>query len=159
MLAYNNKGKASSSRTSTCSSKRFREPIAQPPLFKPSTPGIGEVWIDLQYEKTHKTKPGTATAVDASSWKVTKKFGLPELNMNNPHNMWTDRDQKLIYQTQWFANAQRVRPLLRQARADDEVGDAPAHVMTRVDTDQLHVGLNGEDSVVELAPGATRSTA
>ena len=31
-----------------------------------------------------------------------------------------------------------------------KVGEDPAHVMTRVDTRQVHVGLNGEDSVVEL---------
>ena len=29
-------------------------------------------------------------------------MALPQINMNNPHNMWTDRDQKLIYQTEWF---------------------------------------------------------
>ena len=28
-----------------------------------------------------------------------------------------------------------------------------AHVMTRVDTDQVHVSINGEDNVVELSPG------
>jgi hypothetical protein len=30
------------------------------------------------------------------------------------------------------------------------MGHDPAHVMTRVDTEQVHVGLNGEDGVVEL---------
>lgn len=37
------------------------------------------------------------------------------------------------------------------------VGESPSHVMTRTDTDQLHVALNGSpnnDSVVELAPMA-----
>ena len=24
--------------------------------------------------------------------------------MNNPHNMWTNSDQTVIYQTQWFSN-------------------------------------------------------
>jgi hypothetical protein len=34
---------------------------ALPVLSNPGTPGIGEVWIDLEYEKTgSKTKPGTA---------------------------------------------------------------------------------------------------
>ena len=159
VLAYNSKGKAKLiPNLDVFMQKRFREPIAQPPLFKPGTPGVGEVWIDLQYEKTkNKTKPGTATAVDTSSWAVTKKFGLPQQNMNNPHNMWPDRAQKLIYQTQWFSNKLSVfdRQSGKHVRTI-EVGDAPAHVMTRVDTDQIHVGLNGEDSVVELAPGATK---
>jgi DNA-binding beta-propeller fold protein YncE len=159
VLAYNNRGKAKLvPNLDVFMQKRFREPIVQPPLFKPDTPGIGEVWVDLQYEMTKsKTKPGTATAVDVSDCTVSKKFGLPAIDMNNPHNMWTDRAQKLIYQTQWFSNKLTVFD-----RATGEhirsivVGDAPAHVMTRVDTDQIHVGLNGADSVVELAPGATK---
>jgi DNA-binding beta-propeller fold protein YncE len=72
--------------------------------------------------------------------------------------MWTDRNQNLIYQTQWFDsrltvfkrnNGQLVRNI--------SVGEAPAHVMTRVDTDEVHVTINGDDrneSVVELSPGA-----
>jgi DNA-binding beta-propeller fold protein YncE len=129
------------------------------PIPGPVTPpqkGIGEVWVDTEYEMTAgKTKPGTATAVDASSWKVAKKVSLPEINMNNPHNMWTDVDQKVIYQTQWFATKLTVfdrksGKLLRNI----EVGEAPAHVMTRVDTDQVHVSINGEGNIVELSPGA-----
>ena len=159
VLAYNNKGRAKLvPNLVVFMQKHFREPIAQPPLFKPDTPGVGEVWVDLQYEMTAgKSKPGTATAVNAENWTVAKKFGLPEINMNNPHNMWTDRAQKLIYQTQWFSNKLTVFDRATGAHIRSiEVGDAPAHVMTRVDTDQIHVGLNGADSVVELAPGATK---
>ena len=129
-------------------------PLAAP--FKPAQKGIGEVWIDTEYENTAgKTKPGTATAVDVSSWKVTKKVALPEINMNNPHNMWTDVDQKLIYQTQWFDTKLTVfdrttGTLVRNL----EVGESPGHVMTRVDTDQVHVSINGGGEVVELSPGA-----
>ncbi|MEP6890805.1 MAG: copper oxidase, partial [Nitrospirota bacterium] len=101
-----------------------------------------------------KTKPGTALAVDASTWKVTKRVALPTINMNNPHNMWTDKDQTVIYQTQWFDHMLTV--FNRETGAlvrNIHVGDAPAHVMTRVDTDQVHVSLNGEDAVIELNPG------
>jgi DNA-binding beta-propeller fold protein YncE len=131
-------------------------PLAAP--FNPAQKGIGEVLVDTEYENTaHKSKPGTITAVDASSWKVTRKVALPEINMNNPHNMWTDIDQKLVYQTQWFDTKLTVfdrttGKLLRNI----DVGEAPAHVMTRVDTDQVHVSINGEDDVVELSPGATQ---
>jgi DNA-binding beta-propeller fold protein YncE len=124
--------------------------------FAPAQKGVGEVWIDTEYENTAgKTKPGTATAVDASSWKITRKVALPQINMNNPHNMWTDIDQKLIYQTQWFDTKLTVfdRSSGKLVRNID-VGEAPAHVMTRVDTDQVHVSINGEDAVVELSPGA-----
>ena len=47
-----------------------------PGNVKPATPGVGEVWVDTQFEKTAgKTKPGTATAVDVENWKVSKKVG------------------------------------------------------------------------------------
>jgi DNA-binding beta-propeller fold protein YncE len=159
VLAYDKRGRAKLvPNLDVFMQQRFREPIALPPLSKPSIPGVGEVWLNLEYEKTKsKTKPGTATALDAADWSVTKKFGLPEVNLNNPHNMWTDRAQKLIYTTQWFSNSLTVfeRATGKHVRTI-EVGDAPAHVMTRVDTDQIHVGLNGEDSVAELSPGATK---
>jgi DNA-binding beta-propeller fold protein YncE len=135
---------------------RYGNNLAIPGPSKPTQKGIGEVWVDTQYEMTEsKSKPGTATAVDVSSWKVTKKVSLPEINMNNPHNMWTDIDQKLIYQTQWFDTKltvfnRQTGKLVRNV----EVGESPAHVMTRVDTDQVHVTINGEDNVVELSPGA-----
>jgi DNA-binding beta-propeller fold protein YncE len=128
-------------------------PIAAP--FNPAQPGVGEVWIDTEYEETSgKTKPGTATAIDASSWKVTKKVALPEINMNNPHNMWTDKDQKVIYQTQWFDTKLTVFDRTTGKLLQNlDVGESPAHVMTRVDTDQVHVSINGEDNIVELSPG------
>ncbi|MGD1837947.1 MAG: multicopper oxidase domain-containing protein, partial [Nitrososphaeraceae archaeon] len=72
-------------------------------LFNPQVPGIGEVWVNTQFEITEgKSKPGTATKVNTSTWEVEQKVSLPEINMNHPHNMWTDSDQKIIYQTMWF---------------------------------------------------------
>jgi DNA-binding beta-propeller fold protein YncE len=135
---------------------RYGNKLPLAPLFKPAQKGVGEVWVDTEYENSaSKTKPGTVTAVNASSWKITRKVALPEINMNNPHNMWTDIDQKLIYQTQWFDTKLTVfdrttGKLLRNI----DVGEAPAHVMTRVDTDQVHVSINGEGDVVELNAGA-----
>jgi plastocyanin len=138
---------------------KFNTPKTLPALTqRPGTPGVGEVWIDTQMEKTAgKTKSGTATKVDVSSWKVDRKVALPEVNMNNPHNMWTDKDEKYIYQTEWFGNKLDVfeRATGRFVR-QIEVGPDPSHVMTRTDTDQLHVALNGGASVVELSPGATK---
>jgi len=139
---------------------RYGNDTTLPALANPATPGVGEVWVDTQFELTaRKTKPGTATRVDASTWQVARKVALPKIDMNNPHNMWTDKDQTLIYQTQWFDNKLTVfnRATGKLVR-NISVGEAPAHVMTRTDTDQLHVTLNGTDkveSVVELAPLAT----
>jgi YVTN family beta-propeller protein len=136
---------------------RYGNDIPLPPLSVPSTPGVGEVWVDTQFELTAgKSKPGTATAIDATTWQPRRKVALPQITMNNPHNMWTDRNQRLIYQTQWFDTKLTVFDRESGRLIDNiTVGEAPAHVMTRVDTDELHVTLNGAertDSVVELAP-------
>jgi len=127
------------------------------PLDGPQTPGaqgVGEVWVDAEYEKTTgKTKPGTATAVDVVNWVVSKRVTLPDINMNNPHNMWTDKDQTVIYQTQWFDNKLTVFNRETGALIENrKVGESPAHVMTRVDNDDVHVSMNGEDHVLELSP-------
>lgn len=136
---------------------RYGNDLPLPPLSAPATPGVGEVWVDTQFELTAgKGKPGTATAIDATTWQPRRKVALPQINMNNPHNMWTDRNQRLIYQTQWFDTKLTVFERESGRLVDNiTVGEAPAHVMTRVDTDELHVTLNGAertDSVVELAP-------
>ncbi len=133
---------------------RYGNNLDIPGPTKPSTAGVGEVWVDAEYEKTAgKTKPGTATAVDVVNWVVSKRVTLPAINMNNPHNMWTSADQLVIYQTQWFDTKLTVfnretGVLVRNV----EVGESPAHVMTRVDTDDVHVSMNGEDHVLELSP-------
>src|SRR4030095_477901 len=104
----------------------------------PVDPGVGEVWVDAEHEKTAtKTKPGAVTAIEPHQWEVTKKCGLPEVNLNNPHNMWTDRDQRLIYQTQWFSDKLTVFDRLTGRILNNiAIGEARAHVITRVDHDQ-----------------------
>jgi len=140
-------------------SQRYGNDLTLPPLFKPATAGVGEVWVDTQFERTAgKEKPGTASRVDGTTWNVIRKVALPSINMNNPHNMWTDRSQSLIYQTEWFDSKLTVfeRETGRFLRRIS-VGEAPSHVMTRTDTDEVHVAVNGEESpqaVVELSPGA-----
>jgi hypothetical protein len=121
---------------------------------KPRKKGIGEVWIDTAYELTQgkpEWTPGTMTVVSATGWDVKRKIALPEQKMNNGHNMWASHDQKQIYQTEWHGKSLYV---LNRANGkllqEIEIGNDPAHVMTRVDTQQVHVTLNGEDSVVEL---------
>jgi DNA-binding beta-propeller fold protein YncE len=158
VLAYDKDGKAVSvPDLNAAFQSYFHEPVSLPAATPPVGKGVGEVWVDTEYEQTAaKTKPGTATAVDASDWSVTRKVALPSVNMNNPHNMWTDRSQSVIYNTEWFDNKldvfdRKTGSLLRSV----EVGEAPAHVMTRVDTDQVHVSLNGEGSMLELSPFGT----
>jgi hypothetical protein len=120
----------------------------------PTTPGIGEVWVDTQYEESAGKGPGypsTITVVDAATWEVKRKVALPAQKMNNGHNMWASHDQNQIYQTEWHGESLYVLN-----RADGSfkqelvLGHDPAHVMTRVDTQQVHAGLNGSDAVAEM---------
>lgn len=132
--------------------KTLSHPVA------PAAPGVGQVWVDTQFEMmAQKTKPGTVTAVDASTFKVVRKVGLPGHGtnsgdgMNNPHNMWTDRDQNVIYQTEWFDHYlsvfdRKTGAFVRRI----ETGLAPAHVMTRTNNDQVHVSQNGDNNVREF---------
>jgi len=128
-------------------------------ISHPTHPGVGEVWVDTQFEMmAQKTKPGTATAVNATSWAVERKVGLPHHGtrkgdgMNNPHNMWTDRNQTVIYQTEWFDNYLSVFDRKTGAFLNRiPAGDAPAHVMTRTTNDQVHVSQNAGNNVRELS--------
>jgi DNA-binding beta-propeller fold protein YncE len=133
---------------------RYGQNLTLDNLDKPDGAGIGEVWINTQFEETaNKTKPGTASAVNATTWELTKKVALPEINMNNAHNMWADKDQNLIYTTQWFDNKTSIfdRDTGRLIK-NIEVGNDPSHVMTSTKTDELMVVLHGEQGVAVLGP-------
>jgi len=129
-----------------------------------STPqhnGIGEVWINTQFENTaEKDNVGSSTAVDTSTWTVTKKIALPEIDMNHPHNMWTDLNQDVIYQTMWFDTRLAMFDRATGELIDEvTLGHSPSHVMTRPDGNQdIFVAMNGEDSnasVIQLEGSAT----
>jgi DNA-binding beta-propeller fold protein YncE len=132
--------------------------------FEPSKSGVGEVWVDTQFEKTinknpHGTpqdKPGTVTVVNTDNWEVERKIALPEINMNHPHNMWANAEQDTIYQTQWFGT-----DMVAIDRESGEmiknvfVGQSPSHVMTAPSGDnegKLYIAMNGEEQVTELDP-------
>ncbi len=138
---------------------RYGQDIALEGLFNPATPGIGEVWIDTQFEKTAgKTKPGTITVLDATNWTIKRKIALPAINMNHPHNIWSNADQSVIYQTQWFDN--KLTTIDRETGAlinNIQVGDSPSHVMTIPGTDEVTVAINGENGIVRFPAGATEA--
>jgi YVTN family beta-propeller protein len=138
---------------------KFAEPhILKAANLKPKTPGVGEVWVDTQMEKfAGKDKSGAATMIDPTTWTVKRKVALPEIDMDNPHNMWADKTYKYIYQTEWFSDKldmfeRATGKFVRQIT----VGPDPSHVMTRTDTDQMHVALNGGNAVMEVHPYATK---
>jgi len=133
---------------------------------KPAIKGIGEVWVDTQFELTEQKGPnfpGTMTVLSATDWNLTRKIALPQQKMNNGHNFWTSHNQNEIYQTEWQGNSLYVINRVNGALIQEldlvngpEVTSKgikchdPAHVMTRVDTEQVHTGCNGDDGVMEL---------
>lgn len=137
---------------------RYGQNVTLPALFNPTTPGVGEVWINTQFEKTAgKTKPGTITVLDAANWTLKRKIALPSINMNNPHNIWSNKDQSIVYQTQWFDT--KLTMINRENGAllhNIQVGDTPSHVMTLPSTDDITVAINGENGVVRIPAGTTK---
>ncbi|WP_293006142.1 multicopper oxidase domain-containing protein [Nitrosomonas sp.] len=131
-----------------------------PTPIPPTEHGVGEVWINTQFEKTaSKYKPGTITVVDATDWTVKRKIGLPEIDMNNPHNMWPNRDQSIIYQTQWFDNKlTMIKRKNGQLIKNIRVGYAPSHVMTLPTNDDATIAINGENSIAVIPAGTTHVT-
>ena len=128
-----------------------------PAQKNPTIKGVGEVWVDTQYEETVSkgpAYPSTMTVLDvagANAWKMKRKIALPAQKMNNGHNMWSSHDQRQIYNTEWHGKSiYSIDSTTGSLINEVVIGEDPAHVMTRVDTEQVHVTLNGEDSVVEL---------
>jgi hypothetical protein len=121
----------------------------------PQYQGIGEVWVNTQFEESAgKTKYGSATAVDTSTWEVTKKvFGTGEHAMNHPHNMWANTDNDIIYQTEWFDDELSSIDRENAVVLDNViVGDSASHVMTRpADGDKAYVALNGDNTNTSVA--------
>ena len=121
----------------------------------PATPGVGEVWVNTQFEQiAGKSKFGSATQLDAATWKIKQKVKGIDTNLNHPHNMWSDKAYRYIYQTEWFDK--RLTTFDRKTGdvySVVTVGQSPSHVITRPGTDVLYVAINGEDRVTKLSPG------
>jgi plastocyanin len=135
--------------------------IPLPSVEDPNTSGIGEVWVNTQFEttlnKNHEgtpsDKPGTITVVDAEEWEIERKISLPEINLNNPHNMWTDAKNEVIYQTAWFGSEMAIIDR-ESGELIHEVftGQSPSHVITSPETGNIYVAVNGEETVNEFDP-------
>jgi FtsP/CotA-like multicopper oxidase with cupredoxin domain/DNA-binding beta-propeller fold protein YncE/plastocyanin len=137
---------------------------------EPSVKGVGELWVNTQFERTFNKnpegvpydKPGTITVVDVEDWSIERKIALPEINMNHPHNMWSDAKNEVVYQTQWFDS--RMVTIDRETGKmvkDMFVGQSPSHVMTAPDGDNegnIYVAMNGEEQVVEIDPNTLEIT-
>lgn len=135
----------------------FSYPRTLPALKAPATPGVGEIWVATQMEDyAGKEKHGSITGINVEDWTIARTIAAPEINMNNVHNMWTDKNYEVIYGNEWFDNETDVfdRETGEFIRSL-EVGPNPAHVMTRPDNDNLTIGINAGTDIVEASPGAT----
>jgi YVTN family beta-propeller protein len=109
---------------------------------RPAVPGVGEVWVDSQFEQVAGQtddrgvpKPGTITVVDAATFGIEREItGLdPQARgrWNNPHNMWADTLNRIVYNGHWFG---RWHNKIARANGDVlttvDVGDAPTHTVT-----------------------------
>ena len=142
-----------------------------PTTFETATPGVGEVWIDTQFETVAGqaddhgvAKPGTISVVDATTWDVEREIdGLdPQAvgRWNNPHNLWADTLLRTVYNSHWFG---RWHNTIARATGDVlttiDVGQAPTHMVTNPDESSAHfedytLPLSAESSFREITdPG------
>lgn len=117
----------------------------------PKIPGVGEVWIDTQFERVSGqtddrgvAKPGTITVVDAETFTVEREInGLKTRGMwNNPHNMWANFALDTIYNANWFGKwVNKIDRKTGNILQSITVGEAPTHVVTIPTLDSSEFGM------------------
>ncbi|MGH8990870.1 MAG: YncE family protein [Acidimicrobiia bacterium] len=137
--------------------KTFETPKTLKPPKAPTEPGVGTVYYGSQWETSAgKTKPGSITAFDTETWKMKSKWFGPSVNLNNPHNFWSDRDGQYFYSTNWYEKNLTVLDRSNGAVVRElEIGPSPSHIVTRSTNDNLIIPNNGGGRVTEVAPGGT----
>ena len=130
---------------------------------RPTIPGVGEVWIDTQFERvanqrdrTGVLKPGTITVLDAATFTLEREInGLQSGGMwNNPHNMWANFPLNVVYNGNWFGKW--INKIDRPSGAilnSITVGEAPTHIVTVPTGPQkgvLTVPLSADNNMVKV---------
>ena len=134
---------------------------------RPAIPGVGEVWVNSQFERvagqvdeTDVEKPGTITVVDAATFTVEREIdGRNAQGMwNNPHNMWANFSLDTVYNSNWFGKW--VNKIDRQSGAvvdGVKVGEAPTHIITipveGSELGWLTVPLSADKDMVKVEDG------
>lgn len=133
--------------------------------FFPAIPGVGEVWVNSQFERvpgqsdaSGVQKPGTITVVDAASFGVEREInGLSAQGLwNNPHNMWANFNLDTIYNTNWFGKwINKIDRASGEIRQSITVGESPTHIVTipTPSSDQfgfLTIPLSAENDIVKV---------
>lgn len=132
----------------------------------PTTPGVGEVWIDTQFERVpgqtddkDVLKPGTITVVDAATFAVEREInglGAEDNMWNNPHNMWANDALDTIYNSNWFGKwINKINRASGNIQHSIKVGEAPTHIITvpqslGMDAGVLTIPLSAEKDIVKV---------
>ena len=132
----------------------FHEPITLKAPVAPTEPGLGEFVVGTQWEHSAgKSKPSSITVFDGETWKMSKKFFVPSVNMNNAHNFWYSADGSKLYANNWFSNKMTTLDASSGAVLHNlEVGPSPSHVVSRSSTGSLIIPNNGGNRIVEVSP-------
>ena len=123
----------------------------------PAEPGVGTVYVDTQWETSEgKTKPGSITAWDAETWKMKSKWFGKSIDLNNPHNQWTNADGSLMFVTNWYGTQlatldTKDGKVLREI----DIGPSPSHVVSRTTNGNLVIPNNGGGRISEVNPDGT----
>ncbi len=136
----------------------------------PPVPGVGEVWIDAQFERvpgqtdqSGVPKPGTIVVIDAATFALEREInGIAADGLwNNPHNMWASFALDTVYNTNWFGQwlnkIDRATGLIEDSIT---VGHAPTHVINdpgRCSPQQgvLSIPLSAESNMVKVVDDGT----
>lgn len=142
-------------------------PVDDPSLHAPVVPGVGEVWVDTQFERVPgQPKPGTLTVVDAATLTVEREvFGGLDQDAfgmwNNPHNMWASFAHDVIYNGNWFGRwINKIDRVSGDVVDSIEVGESPTHIITNPNPASpefgvLHIPLSAEDDIVRVEDRAS----
>ena len=131
---------------------------------KPRIPGVGEVWVDTQFERVTNQrdvngalKPGTITVVDATKFRVEREINGKRANgmWNNPHNMWADFALNSVYNGNWFGQwINKIDRANGQILNSITVGEAPTHIITiptvGPETGVLTIPLSADDKLMKV---------
>ncbi len=132
--------------------------------FKPKVPGVGEVWVDTQFERVANQrdvngalKPGTITVVDAATFQVEREINGKRANgmWNNPHNMWANFSLSAVYNGNWFGQwINKIDRANGRILSSITVGEAPTHIITiptvGPETGVLTVPLSADDKLMKV---------
>jgi DNA-binding beta-propeller fold protein YncE len=129
-------------------------------LKPPPIPGVGEVWVDTQFESVpDQNTAGTVTVVRGRDFDVGMKVDGTALCggsdchgiWNNPHNNWTNDDESAVYVTHWFDHVvSKVDRQTGKIERTASVGSSPAHVITSPGDGSLWASVMGENEVKRL---------